>query len=108
MTVLKWVLVVAAGYGCLVALLFFVQRSMMYFPVRTHVTPVQAGLPEASEVVLDTADGEKVLTWHVAPKPGKALVIYFHGNAEIVPWRAERYRALIADGTGLLAVSYRG
>jgi uncharacterized protein len=81
---------------------------MMYFPVRTHLTPQQVGFPEATEVVLDTDDGEKVLTWHVAPKSGKALVIYFHGNAEIVPGRADRYRALIADGTGLLAVSYRG
>ena len=108
MTVLKWLLVAAAGYGCLVALLYFAQRSMMYFPVHTHLTPQQVSLPEATEVVLATADGEKVLTWHVAPKPGKALVIYFHGNAEIVPGRADRYRALIADGTGLLAVSYRG
>src|SRR5262249_25908496 len=27
---------------------------------------------------------------------------------EIVAWRAERHRALIADGTGLIALSYRG
>jgi fermentation-respiration switch protein FrsA (DUF1100 family) len=108
MTVLKWLLVAAAGYGCLVVLLYFAQRSMMYFPDHTHITPVQAGLPEATEVVLATADGEKVLAWHVAPKPGKALVIYFHGNGEIVPSRADRHRKLIADGTGLLAVSYRG
>jgi fermentation-respiration switch protein FrsA (DUF1100 family) len=108
MTVLKWLLVVAAGYGCLVALLYFAQRSMMYFPVRTHLTPRQVGFTEAAEVVLGTADGEKVLAWHVAPRPGKALVIYFPGNAEIMPWRADRYRVLIADGTGLLAVSYRG
>ena len=33
------------------------------------------------------------------------VVIYFHGNAEIAAWRAERHRALIANGTGLIALS---
>ena len=42
------------------------------------------------------------------PRGDKPVVIYFHGNAEIVAWRAERHRALIADGTGLIALSYRG
>jgi uncharacterized protein len=109
MVTLKWVLIfVLAGYAGLVALLYLVQRSFLYHPDRAHVSPAAAGLPEAEEVVLDTGDGEKVIAWHVAPRPGKLIVIYFHGNAEIVPWRAPRFRALIADGTGLLALSYRG
>lgn len=109
MVTLKWVLILAvAGYAGLVALLYLAQRSLLYHPDRTHMSPAAAGLPEAEEVVLDTSDGEKVIAWHVAPRPGKAIVIYFHGNAEIVPWRAPRFRALTADGTGLLALSYRG
>jgi len=89
-------------------LLYLAQRSLLYHPDRTHISPAAAGLPEAEEVVLGTSDGERVIAWHVAPRPDKPIVIYFHGNAEIVPWRAPRFRALIADGTGLLALSYRG
>ena len=36
------------------------------------------------------------------------MVIYFHGNAGGLNLRAGRYRWLTADGTGLLALSYRG
>jgi fermentation-respiration switch protein FrsA (DUF1100 family) len=108
MAVLKWILAAVAIYGALVAALYLAQRSLLYFPDRSRIAPAAAGMPEAEEVFLDTSDGEKVLTWHVVPKPGKPVVIYFHGNAEIVPWRAPRHRQIIADGTGLLALSYRG
>jgi len=109
MITLKWVLIFAVtAYAGLVALLYLAQRSFLYHPDRAHMSPAAAGLPAAEEVALDTSDDAKVIAWHVAPAPGKAIVIYFHGNAEIVPWRAPRYRALTADGTGLLALSYRG
>ena len=65
-------------------------------------------MPEAQEVVLDTSDGEKLVAWHVPPRDGKPVVIYFHGNGEIVPWRVKRHRATIANGTGLIALNFRG
>ena len=39
---------------------------------------------------------------------GKPLVIYFQGNAGASDLRVGRFKWLIADGTGLLALSYRG
>ena len=36
------------------------------------------------------------------------MVLYFHGNGGALRYRLERFRALTADGTGLLALSYRG
>ena len=62
----------------------------------------------AEEAVIDTADGERVIIWQMPPRGEKPLVIYFHGNAEIVASRAERHRELTADGIGLVALSYRG
>jgi fermentation-respiration switch protein FrsA (DUF1100 family) len=109
MAIAKWILIIAiSGYVLFVAILYVAQRAMLYHPVATHLQPAAAGLPEAQEVVLDTSDGEKVIVWHVPPRDGMPVVIYFHGNAEIVAWRAERHRALIANGTGLVALSYRG
>jgi fermentation-respiration switch protein FrsA (DUF1100 family) len=74
--------------------------------VRT--APAAAGLPQAQEVVLDTADGEKIVVWHVAPQPGKQVVIFFHGNGEVIAWRVARFRKLYDGGFGVIAVSYRG
>jgi fermentation-respiration switch protein FrsA (DUF1100 family) len=109
MTIVRWVLIIGVcGYVLLVAVLYFGQRAMLYHPTATRISPVQAGLPQAEEVVLDTSDGEKLVAWHVPPREGMPVVIYFPGNAEIVPWRAERHRATIADGTGLIALNFRG
>lgn len=109
MTTLKWVLIVGViGYFGLGALLYFAQRAIMYFPEHARTSPQLAGLPEAEEVLLDTADGERVIAWHVPPAPEKPVVLYFHGNGGALRYRVKRFRALMADGTGLLALSYRG
>src|SRR6516162_8082160 len=109
MNTLKWLVIFALlGYGSIVALLYVTQRAMQYFPERFRTAPAVAGLPEAEEVVLDTADGERVIAWHVAPRADKPVVLYFHGNGGALRFRVPRFRALTADGTGLLALSYRG
>jgi fermentation-respiration switch protein FrsA (DUF1100 family) len=106
---LKWILILAlAGYGGLVALLYVTQRAIQYFPERFRTAPAAAGLPEAEEVVLDTADGEHVIAWHVPPRGDKPVILYFHGNGASLRWRVDRFRALTGDGTGLVALSYRG
>jgi len=109
MTTVKWILIfVLVGYGGLVALLYFMQRSLQYFPETFRTPPAAAGFPEAEEVMLDTADGERVIVWHVPPRGDKPVVLYFHGNGASLRWRVERFRELTADGMGLVALSYRG
>jgi fermentation-respiration switch protein FrsA (DUF1100 family) len=106
---LKSILILAlVCYGGLVALLYVGQRALQYFPERFRTAPAAAGLPEAEEVVLDTADGERVIAWHVPPRGQKPVVLYFHGNGASLRWRVDRFRTLTADGTGLVALSYRG
>ena len=81
MNTLKWLVIFTVlGYGVIVALLYFGQRAMQYFPERFRTAPAAAGLPEAQEVVLDTPDGERVIAWHVRPRGDKPVVLYFHGN----------------------------
>ena len=105
----KWLLIVLlVGYGAIVALAYFAQRSLLYFPERTRTTPAAAGLPQAEEIELVTSDGERVIAWHVAPRGERPVVLYFHGNGGSLAWRADRFRRIVADGTGLVALSYRG
>src|SRR5947209_11328461 len=109
MSTLKWFTLYAIlGYGALLALLYLTQRAIQYFPERLRTAPAAAGLPQAQEVVLDTADGERVIVWHVPPRADKPVVLYFHGNGGSLRGRVDRFRALTADGTGLVALSYRG
>jgi len=108
MALLEWLFGAAAAFGGLVALMYVAQRSLMYFPERLHTPPAMAGLPEAQEVALDTKDGERVIVWHVPPRGEKPVVLYFHGNGGALRNRADRFGALIADGNGLIALSYRG
>jgi uncharacterized protein len=110
MTALKWVLiVVSVGYVCGLLALFFAQRAVL-FPVPTvaRTTPQAAGFPEAEEYILTTADGEKVIVWHVPARPGRPVVLYFHGNGDFLAGFFGRFRSIIADGTGVVALSYRG
>ncbi|HET7679643.1 MAG TPA: alpha/beta hydrolase [Xanthobacteraceae bacterium] len=109
MTSLKWLLLFAvAGYAALVALLYLTQRSLMYFPDPRRLTPAEAGLRHAEEVMLQSADGVRVSVWHVPPGESMPVVIYFQGNGGGLNLRAERFRKLTADGTGLVALNYRG
>jgi fermentation-respiration switch protein FrsA (DUF1100 family) len=98
----------ATGYVALVALMYVAQRSIMYFPETFRVPPADAGFPEATEVVLDTSDGERVVAWHVAPREQGPVVLYFHGNGGSLRYRIDRFKALTASGHGLVALSYRG
>src|SRR6202158_6195096 len=105
MTALKWLLIiVSVGYACGLAVLFFVQRSVLFpVPQTVRTSPEAAGFPEAEEHVLITADGEKVIAWHVPAKPGHPVVLYFHGNGDFLAGFFGRFRDLIADGAGIVA-----
>jgi uncharacterized protein len=98
----------AFGYGLVVLLMYFNQRSFLYFPERERTPPATAGFRAARELTLETTDGERVIAWHLPPEGDQPVILYFHGNGGSLRLRAERFAALTADGTGLLAVSYRG
>jgi uncharacterized protein len=107
--VLGWITAIALVlYVAFAAEVYLAQRSLMYFPDKAHVTPAQAGLPQADEVPLTSADGTHIHVWHVAPQGNKPVIIYFHGNGGSLPSRVDRFSKLIKDGIGLVGVEYRG
>jgi hypothetical protein len=104
-SIIGFTLVFYVGF---VALLYVMQRGMMYLPDRSRTPPAAAGLPQAAEEVLETADGERLIVWHIPPRDARPVVLYFHGNGGALRLRVPRFAALTADGTGLVALSYRG
>lgn len=110
MTALKWIVVaVAVVYLGGIASLFFKQQSILFpIPPVGRTTPGAAGMPQAEEHVLTTSDGEKVIVWHVPAQPGQPVVLFFPGNGDFLAGRVSRFKAVTSDGTGLVALSYRG
>ncbi|MDE2601743.1 MAG: alpha/beta hydrolase [Bradyrhizobium sp.] len=110
MTILKWlVALVLMGYFCDLVALLVLQRSLIFpIPPVGRISPAAAGFPEAEEHILTTSDGEKVIVWNVPARPGHPVVLFFHGNGEVLAGRVSRFRGITAGGTGLVALSYRG
>jgi fermentation-respiration switch protein FrsA (DUF1100 family) len=109
MLALAWTAVIGFSfYAVLATVIYVAQRSLMYFPDTARVVPAEAGLPEAEEVPLTAADGVRVAAWHVPPRDDKPVIVYFHGNGGALHFRVARFRRLIADGVGLVALEYRG
>jgi fermentation-respiration switch protein FrsA (DUF1100 family) len=94
---------VIVAYGGIVT-----QRSLMYVPDIARVSPVAAGLPQAEELTLTTADSEQLVAWHVAPRSDSPVILYFQGNGGALRHRADRFAQLVQNGFGVVAVSYRG
>ena len=110
MTILKWLLIiVVVGYAGGLAAMFFLQRAILFpIPSSERIAPAAAGFPQVEEHVLTTADGEKIIVWHMPAKPGRPVILYFHGNGDYLAGFFARFRDFIADGTGIVAPAYRG
>jgi hypothetical protein len=96
------------AYLAIAALLYFAQRALLFPASGERTTAAAAGLEGVQDITLVTPDGERLVAWWRPPRPGKALVVYFHGNGGSLFNRRFRARAIMEDGRGLLMVSYRG
>jgi fermentation-respiration switch protein FrsA (DUF1100 family) len=88
--------------------LLVMQRSLLYPASDRRTTTAEAGLSGFEDLVLQTSDNERLVGWWKPPQPGKAIVLYFHGNGGSLWNRRLRARALTETGRGLLMISYRG
>ena len=106
--VLYSLLAVVAVYGVVVALMFLLQRSLMYHPSANLLDPADHGVPEMQQVTLDTEDGLALTAWYRGAQEGLQTIVYFHGNGGHIGHRAGKVNAYLNAGYGLLLVCYRG
>lgn len=109
---LRWVAVVAAVYLAYAAILFLLQRTMLYPGTRLGpASPGDArGTVTAEDVPLDTGPGP-VRARYVPAPPGRATgsaAIIFHGNAELAVDLIPSFRTLADLGVSALFVEYPG
>jgi len=107
--IVAWTALLAGlAYLALLALVYTQQRRMLFPASPLRISAAQAGLEDVQDVVIPTADGERLVAWWKPPEPGRALVLYFHGNGGSLMNRRDRVRMLTQGGRGILIVSYRG
>ncbi|MBC8036400.1 MAG: alpha/beta fold hydrolase [Rhizobiales bacterium] len=104
----KFALVFLIGYAGVMLVMYLFQRSLQYHPENKGLTPQAVGLSGVEVNLLDTPDGERIVTWYAAAKPGRPTIIYFHGNAGEIGDRPKRFQYYAGRGFGVLYVSYRG
>ncbi|MFA7403642.1 MAG: alpha/beta hydrolase [Pelobacteraceae bacterium] len=107
---LRYFIFAIIGYALYALLVFLLQRQIIY-PGRT-IRVSGHSPPDIIPIKVDTANGSGE-AWFMPPlnrKPGerRPLVIFFHGNGEVIdflPGQAEGFREL---GMGVLLVEYPG
>jgi fermentation-respiration switch protein FrsA (DUF1100 family) len=101
---------VFAAAALLLALLWALQRRLIYLPFPSDVPPATTLLPGAREVTLRTDDGLRLGAWLVppaAPDTGAAVLVAA-GNAGNRSLRAPLAAALARHGLTVLLFDYRG
>ncbi len=98
-----WLLIV--GY------LYVNQRAILYGPrpepANALHLPITENLP-IQDVRIPTPDGETLDAWYEAPKPGKPVILFLHGQGGTLYMGRYRYQRMDAKGVGYLALAYRG
>jgi uncharacterized protein len=99
-------LVIVTGYW---ALLFFAQRSML-FPM-PPVTEAPPRPPDAEQIWLKTSFG-RVEAWYLpaiqSQKGRSPLLVFSHGNGELIDYWPEEFEEPRRWGVGVLLVEYPG
>lgn len=83
------ILIFSAAYLAVCALLYFMQRNLLYFPT----LPVSS---KDAEAIMFENDNETLKIWHLRGTGTKAL-IYFGGNAEDVALNIPQFRRLFPE-----------
>lgn len=95
-------------YLGLIALLFFYQSRLVYFPGRTiEATPETIGLPYEA-VAFQASDGVKLSGWFIPAARARGVLLFFHGNAGNVSHCLDLYGIFHRLGLSTLAIDYRG
>jgi fermentation-respiration switch protein FrsA (DUF1100 family) len=100
---------VALLYAVALGMLFFFQRSFLYFPEIAYLSPAHSQAnAKLQELAVKTEDGLDLKGWY-APASGKPLtLVFFHGNADNLRSVAPMADPYIAAGYGFLIAEYRG
>jgi uncharacterized protein len=98
-----------ALYLLFLAIFFFTQRRLLYFPNHSYVPLSQAQANKAfQEFAVRTDDGIDLKAWYAPATTKRLTIVFFHGNADSLYAAAQIANPYIANGYGFLVTEYRG
>lgn len=102
-------LIIALAVWLLLAVfVYFMQPSLVYFPLRElDFTPAAVELPY-QEVQLTTADGERLHAWWIERADAHGALLFLHGNGGNISHRLDSIRLFHEAGLSVLIPDYRG
>jgi hypothetical protein len=104
----RFAAIISALYLATTAAGYLLQRDLIFHPNPMRIHPGALGLAGVSELVLPTADGERLVAWHAPAAEGLPMLFYLQGNAGALAHRAARVRLYRKGGFGLFMPAYRG
>ena len=109
MPMLSVVVFLAGAVTIALALVWVLQRRMIYFPLPQDVPHAASALERAEDVTFETADGLPLHGWFASPaRSNGATVLIFNGNAGDRSSRVPLAAALTRAGFSVLLFDYRG
>lgn len=106
--IVKILVGLALLYLAALAIAYFAQRRLTYFPDATRIAPAELGLSGVTEETFTAPDGARLVAWYAPARPGQPTLLYFHGNGGGLSGRAYRFERYQKAGFGVLMMSYRG
>ncbi len=110
--ILKMFVILVEAYVLWCLLLFLLQDNIMFpKPKGNNSQKKLLKILNGKEIFITTEEGYKVEAWFFpgyGKKKKKPVVIFFHGNGELIdywPWKLEEYRKM---GISVLLPEYRG
>lgn len=100
--------IAAVAYIMVVALAYFFQRNLLYFPDKTAFQPAMTIAGDMEVIHLKAADGVALQAWYKAATPGRPTIALFHGNGGNLAYRADKARVFLDQGYGVLLAAYHG
>ena len=96
--------VFVAGYAAIASIVYFKQRSFIYFPSQQ----IRTTAPGYEIVRLETSDGLNLAAGYRKARAGMPTLLAFHGNG--ADWQSMAFglRPIVDRGYGVLALEYRG
>lgn len=106
---MRWGIVLIGAFALLGGVVWFGQRSLIYFPTRSDPGSVTALVDNGQDVQLQTSDGLTLRAWRIDPAaPSDVAVLYLPGNGGNRLGRIGVGRALADRGFTVLLLDYRG
>lgn len=102
---LGWIIAAA----CAIALVYYFANRALYYPSKYPQGYWDAQkLVGAADAWMETSDGVKIHGWWVQRADSPLVTLFLHGNAGNITHRTPRIQEIIAAGSSVLMLDYRG